>query len=114
MTRTLATLFVLAAVVAVLAPVAPASSLQRPVRPDDRGGMLGVGAVEAAHAGGPPTSERLVPDSADVPRVVVRIQPQARFDWSAALLGAGAAAGLALVLMGSLVVIRTRTAGALQ
>jgi hypothetical protein len=119
MTRTLATFFVVAAMVALLAPVAPAGSAPRPVRPDDRGGLLGVGAVQATNAGAPATRRpdvRHVPDAADVPPVVVRIEPQPRdgFDWSAALLGAGAAAGLALVLAGSLVVMRTRTAGALQ
>jgi hypothetical protein len=116
MTRTLATFFVVAAMVALLAPVALAGSSPRPVRPDDRGGLLGVGAVEATKAGAPETSRRHLPDAADVPPVVVRIEPQPRdgFDWSAALLGAGAAAGLALVLAGSLVVMRTRAAGALQ
>ena len=118
MTRTLATFFVAAAMVAALAPAAPAGSPPRPVRPDDRGGLLGVGAVEATN-GAPATrspGSRAVPDSADVPPVVVRIEPQTRdgFDWSAALLGAGAAAGLALVLTGSLVVMRSRAAGALQ
>jgi len=119
MTRTLATFFVAAAMVAALAPAAPAGSPPRPVRPDDRGGLLGVGAVEATNAGAPATrspGSRAVPDSADVPPVVVRIEPQTRdgFDWSAALLGAGAAAGLALVLTGSLAVMRSRAAGALQ
>jgi len=117
MTRTLATFFVVAAMVALLAPVAQPGSSPSPVRPDDRGGMLGVGAVEASNdavrAARHPNG---VPDSADVPPVVVRIVPQPRdeFDWSAALLGAGAAAGLALVLAGSLVVMRTRAAGALH
>jgi hypothetical protein len=119
MTRTLATFFVAAALVALLAPAASPGFPPRPVRPDDRGGLLGVGGVEAvkarARATGRPDG-RLVPDSADVPPVVVRIVPQPRdgFDWSAALLGAGAAAGLAFVLAGSLVVVRTRAAGALQ
>ena len=116
MTRMLATFFVGAAMVALLAPVAPAGSPARPVRPDDRGGLLGVGAVEASNAATRATRQRHLPDSADVPPVVVRIVPQPRdgFDWSAALLGAGAAAGLALVLTGSLVVVRSRAAGALQ
>src|SRR5262245_96325 len=112
MTRMLATLFVVATMVAPLAAVAQAGSPQRPVRPDDRGGLHGVGAVQATNAGAPATK----PDAADVPPVVVRIEPQPRdgFDWSSALLGAGAAAGLALVLAGSsLVVTRTRAAGAL-
>ena len=117
MTRTIATFFVVAAMVALLAPVAQAGSPPRPVRPDDRGGLLGVGAVEASTAAvwaaRHPNSGV---DSTDVPQVVVRIapQPRDRFDWSAALLGAGAAAGLALVLAGSLLVMRTRTADALQ
>jgi|GEM_PF-4862302 len=118
MTRTLATLFVVAAMVALLAPAASAGSPSRPVRPDDRGGMLGVGAVEASNAAvrARRPDGRVLPDSADVPPVVVRIEPQPRdgFDWSAAFLGAGAAAGLALVTAGSLVVMRTRAAGALQ
>lgn len=117
MTRTLATVFVVVAVAALLAPIATGSP-QRPVRPDDRGGMLGVGAVEASNAAvrARRPDGRVLPDSADVPPVVVRIQPQPRdgFDWSAPLLGAGAAAGLALVLAGSLLVVRTRAAGALQ
>lgn len=117
MTRMLATLFVVAAMVALLAPVAQAGSSPRPVRPDDRGGLLGIGAVEATKAGAQATRRpNAVPDAADVRPVVVRIVPQPgdRFDWSAALLGAGAAAGLALILAGSLVVMRTRTVGALE
>jgi hypothetical protein len=112
MNRTLATFFVVAALVALLAPVASAGPSPRPVRPDDRGGMLGVGGVEAATSRARPIRR----PEGDVPRVVVRIQPQPRdgFDWSAAFLGAGAAAGLALVLAGSLVLLRTRAEGALQ
>lgn len=75
-----------------------------------------VGGVQATNTGAPAASGRHLPDSADVTPVIVRIEPQPRegFDWSAALLGAGAAAGLALVLTGSLVVMRSRAAGALQ
>ena len=73
MTRTLATFFLVAAIVALLAPVASAESSPRPVRPDDRGGLLGIGAVEATKAGAqaPRPDGRVLPDAADVPPVVV-------------------------------------------
>jgi hypothetical protein len=126
MSRTFQLILLVFAVAIVSAPVAQSDDWYRDtritatdthVRPDDRGGLLGVGAVEASNAAVRAARHpNGVPDSADVPPVVVRIEPQPRdgFDWSAALLGAGAAAGLALVLAGSLVVMRTRTAGALQ
>ena len=94
----------LAAVVAAVLALAPAALAERP---DDRGGMLGVGAIETTSSPTRPDDRAGVRGPGAAP-VVVAAQPSG-FDWGSAGIGAVGAFGICLLLFaGAQLVVRER------
>ena len=95
----------LAALVAAALALAPAALADRP---DDRGGMLGVGAIETTS---PPTrpDDRAGVRGPGAAPVVVTAQSPSGFDWGSAGIGAVGAFGICLlVFAGAQLVVRER------
>jgi hypothetical protein len=101
MKRILQTTTLVLAVAVLLAPSATGNLLTPAERPDDRAGMLGVGAVTAKPIATRPDDRAGIRGPGSVPTVLVASSGDA-FDWGDAGIGAVGAFGLALLLFGAM------------
>lgn len=102
MAKRSARLTVVAALVAAVAGAAAGLASAASVRPDDRSGIRGVGVQVAGHALRPDDRPgiRGVVDQTRVTRVVAPLaRTSSSFHWDDALIGAGVAFGVAVLLV---------------